>query len=189
MLLSPPNYHVCALKSSELEQSQAGRAARRDTCHLCLRDIPSGDSIGKPSHSSSSLSSSSSSLSAAFLAGFFRFFLLLLLPPVDRARGCSKIFSTSSSVILFSVLYCARSGEGGAASRVRPFFVMAEPDLISLSSERLELCRAREQCHTHFRRGYTPRNNHSERSMLPGVEERKIDARHMVKTQHPVFKG
>lgn len=79
-----------------------------------------------PHYSSLSSSSSSSSFSlAAFFAGFFLFFLLLLLLPVDFANGCSRIFRTSSSVIFLSVLYLARSGAGGALSRVRPFFVIA----------------------------------------------------------------
>ena len=72
-------------------------------------------------YSSSLLSSSSAS---DFLADFF-FFLLLLLGFVSLARGCSKIFRTSSSVIFLSVLYSVKSRAGGAASRWRPFLVIA----------------------------------------------------------------
>lgn len=78
-------------------------------------------------HAHSSESSESSSelpavLAAAFLAGFF--FLLLFFLPVFLDRGCSRILSTSSSVIFLSVLNLLRSGAGGPPSLVMPFLVM-----------------------------------------------------------------
>lgn len=82
-------------------------------------------------HSSSLLSSSSSSADGvAFFVGFFFFFLFLLFVPVLRARGLSRILSTSSSLILLSVTNFARSGFGAAVRTVRPFLVIAR-DLVS----------------------------------------------------------
>jgi hypothetical protein len=75
-------------------------------------------------HSSSLLSSSSSS-SSAFFAAFFFFFLFLLFELEALDMGCSRICRISSSVIFLSVLYLDRSGDGGAASRVMPFLVIA----------------------------------------------------------------
>ena len=87
--------------------------------------LETGDTIRL--YSSSLESSSSSSSSATFFTGFFFFFLFLLFAPVGRAVGCSRIFSTSSSVIFLSVLYLAVSRLGGAARRMSPFFVIASP--------------------------------------------------------------
>src|SRR5882762_4875625 len=92
--------------------------------------IPSSASIFAGDHSSSLLSPSSSS--STFLAGFFFFFLFLLLLLVPLPIGCSRILRISSSVILFSVLYLAKSGEGGAANRVIPFFVIARKQELAL---------------------------------------------------------
>lgn len=60
-----------------------------------------------------------------FLAVFFFFFLFFPLAPVDRARGFSRISRISSSVIFLSDRTLSRSRGGGAASFVRPFFVIA----------------------------------------------------------------
>ena len=72
---------------------------------------------------SSSLESSSSSLSI-FFAGFF-LFLDFFFPPVDFDIGRSKIFRIPSSVIFLSDFTLSRYGDGGAASRVIPFLVIA----------------------------------------------------------------
>lgn len=74
---------------------------------------------------SSESSSDSSAAAAAFLAGFF-FLLLLFFLPVFLATGCSRILSTSSSVIFLSVLNLLTSRAGGPPSLAIPFFVMAK---------------------------------------------------------------
>jgi len=92
--------------------------------------IPSSAAIFARDHSSSLLSPSSSS--SAFLAGFFFFFLFLLLLLVPLPIGCSRILRISSSVILFSVLYFAKSSEGEAVNRVIPFLVIARKQELAL---------------------------------------------------------
>ena len=77
------------------------------------------------SSSESSSSSSSSDFATAFLAGFFFFFLFFDFALLGWARGNSRIFRISSSVIFLSLLYFSRLSLGGAAKRCRPFFVMA----------------------------------------------------------------
>lgn len=77
--------------------------------------------------------SSSSPPSAAFLAGFF-FLALLFFLPVFLARGCSRIFRSSSSVIFLSDLTFSRSRAGGPPSLVIPFLVIASSVLVYTSS-------------------------------------------------------
>lgn len=84
---------------------------------------------------SSLLVSSSSSSAAAFLAGFFFFFLFFPLAPVDFDNGLSRMDRISSSVIFLSVSNLETSSEGGAANRMRPFFVMAA--MLSVRYQRL----------------------------------------------------
>lgn len=93
--------------------------------HSRIRDklLPTLSIAHKP-HFYSLSESSESPPAAAFLAGFF-FLPLLFFLPVFLARGCSRIFRTSSSVIFLSDWTLDRSRAGGPPSLVMPFLVMA----------------------------------------------------------------
>ena len=98
---------------------------------LCSLVTRSGEghethSSSESSESSSSSSSSSSLAGAAFLAGFFFFFLFFGLELLGFARGRSRIFRISSSLICLSLFHFSILGFGGAAKRWRPFFVIAK---------------------------------------------------------------
>lgn len=66
----------------------------------------------------------SASASSAVPSAFFFLFLGFFFP-VFLAKGCSRIFRISSSVIFLSVWYLLRSSSGGPPSLVMPFLVMA----------------------------------------------------------------
>lgn len=67
----------------------------------------------------------SASASSAVPSAFVFFLFLGFFFPVFLARGCSRIFRISSSVIFLSVWYLLRSSSGGPPSLVMPFLVMA----------------------------------------------------------------